>query len=103
MDEGRAPKGVVRGVKEEGKVGGGGRISNSGGRYNGSTRREGAGGAEDRRGKTPAEASNWSRVVDLFHMAFAEGRLAEENMWKVVVLIPKGEKEYCDIGLMEVM
>ena len=24
-------------------------------------------------------------------------------MWQVVVLIPKGKKYYCDIGLMEVM
>ena len=24
-------------------------------------------------------------------------------MWQVVVLIPKGKKDYCDIGLVEVM
>ena len=36
-------------------------------------------------------------------MAFGEGRLAEEATWKAVVLIPKGKKDYRDIGLVEVM
>ena len=31
--------------------------------------------------KTPTEASNWERVVDLVQTAFREGRLAEESMW----------------------
>ena len=36
-------------------------------------------------------------------MAFREGRLAEEAMWQVVVLIPKGGKDYRGIVLVEVM
>ena len=31
------------------------------------------------------------------------GRLAEENTWKAVVLILKGERDYLGIGLVEVM
>ena len=46
---------------------------------------------------------NWEKLVDLVQMAFREGRLAEEAMWQAVVLIPKGEKDYCRIGLVEVM
>ena len=42
-------------------------------------------------------------MVDLVQAAFEEGRLADENMWQVVVLTPKGKRDYRDIGLMEVM
>ena len=38
-------------------------------------------------------ADNWTMVVDLFQLAFQEGRLAEEAMWKAVVLIPKGKTD----------
>ena len=51
----------------------------------------------------PTEVSNWERVVGLVHKVFREGRLADEATWQAVVLIPKGEKDYCGIGLVEVM
>ena len=51
----------------------------------------------------PTEAANWEMVVNLVHTSFREWRLAEEAMWKAVVLIPKGEKDYRGIGLVEVM
>ena len=35
--------------------------------------------------------------------AFREGQLAEEATWQAVVMIPKGEKDYRGIGIMEVM
>ena len=60
-------------------------------------------GKEVRRGTTPVEVSNWERLVDIFQTAFRLGRLVEENMWQTVVLIPKGEGDYCDIGLVELM
>ena len=41
--------------------------------------------------------------MELVQTAFGEGRLAEEATWQAVVLVPKGEKEYHGIGLMEVM
>ena len=41
--------------------------------------------------------------MDLVQTAFREGELAEEAMWQTVVLIPKGEKDYRGIGLVEVM
>ena len=41
--------------------------------------------------------------MDLFHTVFREGRLAEEAMWKAVVLIPKGNTNHRGIGLAEVM
>ena len=49
------------------------------------------------------ETSNWERVVELVQTVSGEGRLAEENMWQAVVLIPKGKKDYHGIGLVEVM
>ena len=42
-------------------------------------------------------------VVDLVQTAFREGSVAEEAMWQAVVLILKGNKEYREIGLVEVM
>ena len=41
-------------------------------------------------------------MVDLVQTAFREGRLAEENTWQVVVMIPKGKKDYRGIGIVEV-
>ena len=48
-------------------------------------------------------AENWARVVELVQTAFRDGDLAEEVMWQAVVLIPKGEKDYQGIGLVEVV
>ena len=42
-------------------------------------------------------------MVALSRAAFGEERLAEENMWQVVVLIPKGKGDYHGIGFLEVM
>ena len=42
-------------------------------------------------------------VVDLIQLAFREGKLAEEAMWQVVVLVTKGKTDYRVIGLVEVM
>ena len=40
--------------------------------------------------------------MDLVQAAFREGKLPEEATWQAVVLIPKGEKYYRGIGLVEV-
>ena len=42
-------------------------------------------------------------MVELIQTAFRKGELAEETTWQAVVLIPKGEKDYRGIGLVEVM
>ena len=42
-------------------------------------------------------------MVDLVQTSFREGQLAEESMLQAVVLIPKGDKYYRGIGLVEVM
>ena len=52
-------------------------------------KRTGREGTEETREKTPAEVSNWERVVDLVHTEFGKGRLADYNIWQAVVLIPK--------------
>ena len=44
------------------------------------------------------ESENWTRVVDLVQAAFREGKLAEEATWQVVVLIPKGKKDYRELA-----
>ena len=36
------------------------------------------------------ELASWDKVVALVQAEFGEGRLAEEDTWQVVVLIPKG-------------
>ena len=59
------------------------------------------GGPEDT--STQEGADNWTRFVDLVQLALREGKLAEEVMWQAVVLIPKGEKDFRGIGLVEVM
>ena len=41
--------------------------------------------------------------MDLVQTAFRDGELAEEATWQAGVLIPKGKKDYWDIGLVEVM
>ena len=48
-------------------------------------------------------SENWTRVMYLFQAAFREGKIEEEATRKAVVLIPKGEKDYRGIGLVEVM
>ena len=53
--------------------------------------------------KTREGAENWARFVDLVHTAFRDGDLTEEATWQAVVLIPKGNKDYRGICLMEVM
>ena len=46
---------------------------------------------------------HWEILVELIHMAFREGDLAEEETWQAMVLIPKGKKDYRRIGLVEMM
>ena len=41
--------------------------------------------------------------MELVHMACREGQLAEDKIWRALVLIPKVEKDYIGIGLVEVM
>ena len=42
-------------------------------------------------------------VVELVQSVFREGKVAEEDTWQAVVLIPKGKTDYWGIGLVEVM
>ena len=44
----------------------------------------------------------WGKLVELIQTAFRKGEMAVEATWKTVVLIPKGNKEYRGIGLLEV-
>ena len=56
--------------------------------------------------KTAAEEEGGylrGKLVELTQAALWEGETAEEATWQTVVLIPKGEKEYRGIGLVEVM
>ena len=47
------------------------------------------------------ESENWMRVVYLVQSAFREGKLAEEETWQAVILIPKGKKYYLPHHLHE--
>ena len=53
--------------------------------------------------QSDTEADNWTMVVDLVQLAFRKGKLAEEAMWKAVVLITKGKTDYRGISFVEVM
>ena len=41
--------------------------------------------------------------MELVQTEFREGQLTEEGTWQAVVVISMGGKDYCDIGLVEVM
>ena len=51
---------------------------------------------------TQEGAENWVRVVELVQTAFRDEDLEEEATWQAVVLIPKGNKDYRVIDLVEV-
>ena len=40
-------------------------------------------------------------MVSVVHVAFQEGYIPEALMWKTMLLIPKGSREYRGIGLVE--
>ena len=44
----------------------------------------------------------WGGLVDITQTEFREVKLAEEAMWKTVVLIPKGKRGFRGIGLVGV-
>ena len=46
---------------------------------------------------------HWENLVELIEMVFQELELSKEAMWQAVVLIPKGNQDYQEIGLVEVM
>ena len=50
--------------------------------------------AEKGEGKTEGEEGvpHWENLVELIQMAYWGGELAEEAMWKAVVMIPKGRQ-----------
>ena len=77
-------------------------------RWLAAAKRRKRGAAEEGEGTTEGKEGglmdpNWERLLDLVQTLFREGRLAEEATWQAVVLIPKGEKDYRGIGLVEVM
>ena len=69
-DEGQSYQGVSGGGEEELKGGCRGRANSGSGRNNGSNLQDGGGRTEERRGETPAEVSNWERMVDLVQATF---------------------------------
>ena len=71
---------MAGGGEEEGEIGCCSRSKNSDRRDNVSNWRDG-GGVDYRRGKMPAEISNWERLVDLVQAAFGEVRIVEDNTW----------------------
>ena len=93
-DVGLIPERVSSGSKKE-REGGGGYQTGEPDRREYDARKQQAGEGEDReeQRKTPSEASNWDRVVDLIQTTFVEGQMAEDATWQAVVLIPKGEEE----------
>ena len=58
--------------------------------------------AETKREERP-DTEKWDKVVDMIQYAFREGRIPVECKWQTLVLIPKGNDEFCGIRLMEVI
>ena len=52
------------------------------------------------RDKEP-ETKTWNKLVGVIQVAFQKGYIPEALMWKTMVLIPKGGREYRGIGLVE--
>ena len=52
--------------------------------------------------KTP-DATNWLNIVNLVHTEFCNSWIAEEVVWKALLLIPKGGKCFGRMVLMEVL
>ena len=50
------------------------------------------------------DATNWQKVASIVQTSFCYGKMAEELMWQMVVLIPKGQRgDFRGIGLVEVI
>ena len=49
------------------------------------------------------DTTNCQKVVELVHMAFREGLIEEGETWKLVVLIQKGDDEFWEIGIVDVL
>ena len=45
---------------------------------------------------------NWDRVVALVQSCFQEQSVPTQMSWSTVVLLPKGNGDYWDIGLLEI-
>ena len=45
--------------------------------------------------------THWQKVVALIYMAFQEGHIVEECIWKTAMLIPKGHGDLHGIGLVK--
>ena len=60
------------------------------------------GGGDDGRGEE-RKTTKWEKVVELVQLAFRDGVIVEEAAWEAVVLILKGEGDYCGICFVEVI
>ena len=49
------------------------------------------------------DLSLWEKVVSMIKAAFHEGHLAEDCTWQKITLIPKGNRDFHRIGLVEVL
>ena len=45
----------------------------------------------------------WYKVVDIIHSVFRDIYIHVECVWYMLVLVPKGNREFCEIGLVEVI
>ena len=45
----------------------------------------------------------WDKVLDIIQSDFREGRITVDYSWKTVVFIPKGNRNFRGIGLVEVI
>ena len=52
---------------------------------------------------TEKELTNWEKMVALTRADFVGRRLADESMWQMVVLIPKGKWQCRSRGLVKVV
>ena len=45
----------------------------------------------------------WEKFLGMIQSVFREGHLTEECTWRTIVLIPKGNSNFCGIRLVEVL
>jgi hypothetical protein len=47
------------------------------------------------------EGNNWHLLVGLIQAIWMQGEILQQLTWVIVVLLPKGSRDYCGIGLLE--
>ena len=54
----------------------------------------------ERQGRCVGHGDNWKLFVELVQAVWTHGIISRQMLWSIVVLIPKGGRDYRGIGLL---